>query len=933
MSIGSAARSITIALNMNAANFNAVLHSAGGSLNQFAASGDESLKKLQQSAAVAGAAMLAGFGVAVGAAMEFEAAMSNVAAVSGATGAQFDALSDQALQLGADTQYSATQVAQAQAELLKAGVSTADVLGGALKGALDLAAAAQMDVAQASEIAAVAMNVFGLSGRDVPHVADVLAAAANKSAADVSDMGQALRQAGAQASLTGMSLEETSAALAIFANAGVKGSDAGTSFKTMLARMAAQTPDAKQAMDAIGLSFEDADGNLVDLETAAGRMSTAFGRLTTDTDRAAAMHAIFGQDASRAASILASSGAEGVAYWNMQVNDAGYAAELAAKKMDNLKGDIEKLGGSIDTVLIKAGSGSVGVLREITQATTDLVNGFGSLPDGAQSGSVALLGVAGAATTAVAGFGLMIGPIQNAKAAMAGMGGMAQFLSAQMTMRNFTGLATAAGIAIPVISLLTISMERAKTAGKEMSESFLATLPQPQTLKDYADNLAAIETQYNAIYETNRKAGEGTTFLDQGSMRVWETVNPWGEDTFTETEAALNDLRDSYDTAKQEALTYQAVMSGLTDALGMNEEQVIALADANGIDLLGAVQRVNAIMDVAGDSWLAPGMRAIEVQRILNGELVPALDAATVAAADAPPAVADLETALASAGDEALTTADRVDALNEALDTFIGMSLDGPEAARRFSEQVWAAEEAARALNEVDWQHFSGASTEEWYALEDALAGVVEQTANRVKIAQEQSASEEEVNAILKDGIDRLNGMADSGLVAAETISYYTGILEAVPEHVGTSIETPGLGEAISGLEYLRWLGENTPGMLSVGIGAAANIAAAHASGGFFNSPHVGLVGEAGPELILPLSNPGRSGALIEQYAPGLLGGGGGGGGGSSTVNNITVTLHAPGFLGDANDLQRAVTSQPVLEAIGRGIGSMDAASTGGRVR
>src|SRR5690606_28547563 len=151
----------------------------------------------------------------------------------------------------------------AQAELVKAGVSVSDVLGGALTGSLSLAAAGQLDLADAATISAQAMNVFGLGGDQVAHIADVLAAGANKSAADVGQLGDALRQGGLVAKQTGLSMEETVGVLSMFADSALVGSDAGTSLRTMLQRLVPQSDEAADAMARLGLDFFDAPGQFV----------------------------------------------------------------------------------------------------------------------------------------------------------------------------------------------------------------------------------------------------------------------------------------------------------------------------------------------------------------------------------------------------------------------------------------------------------------------------------------------------------------------------------------------------------------------------------------------------------------------------------------------------------------------------------------------
>src|SRR5690606_33088374 len=142
------------------------------------------------------------------------------------------------LDAGQETVYSATEAAGAIEALAKAGVSTADILNGGLSGALNLAASDNIAVAEAAEIAASAMTQFGLAGEDVEHVADLLAAGAGKAQGGVADLGQALNQAGLVSSQFGLSIEEAVGTLTAFASAGMVGSDAGTSFRTMLLRLA-----------------------------------------------------------------------------------------------------------------------------------------------------------------------------------------------------------------------------------------------------------------------------------------------------------------------------------------------------------------------------------------------------------------------------------------------------------------------------------------------------------------------------------------------------------------------------------------------------------------------------------------------------------------------------------------------------------------------
>src|SRR5690349_17874528 len=285
--------------------------------------------KMADKAALAGVGVATAVGLAVKRFADFDQAMSAVRANSGATGASLEALRQAAITMGADSQFSATEAAQGINEMAKAGVEAKDILGGGLKGALDLAAAGQISVAEAAATAAAAVKQFGLSGSQVPHVADLLTNAANKALGGVGDLSQALNQVGQVANGMGLSIEETTAGLAAFAEAGQLGSDAGTSFKTALQRLSAPTGEARAELDKLNINAYNSQGNFVGLANVAGQLQTSMEKLTP-AQRAASMQIIFGQDAVRAANILYENGAEGINRWTKEVSEQGAAAKQAA---------------------------------------------------------------------------------------------------------------------------------------------------------------------------------------------------------------------------------------------------------------------------------------------------------------------------------------------------------------------------------------------------------------------------------------------------------------------------------------------------------------------------------------------------------------------------------------------------------------------------
>lgn len=341
-----------------------------------------------------GLAFVAGVGLIANASAKFEQQMSKVKAVSNATATQMEELEQAALAAGKATSFSATEAGKAQEELAKAGISTADILGGALSGALSLAAAGSLDLAEAADIAAKTMNLFNLKGKDVTHIADVLSSAANKSATDVHEMGEALRMGGLAANAAGMSLEETVGTLSAFADRALIGSDAGTSLKTMLMMLQNPTDKATELMAELGISAYDAGGNFIGTTKLAGQLQKALGGLTQEK-RNEALATIFGADAMRAANVLYEVGERGVRNYTKAVDDQGAAARTAATKTDNLIGDIERLTGSLETLAIESGSGVNQGLRLLAQAAEAVVDWFGKMPPVVSSSIVVLAGVVG----------------------------------------------------------------------------------------------------------------------------------------------------------------------------------------------------------------------------------------------------------------------------------------------------------------------------------------------------------------------------------------------------------------------------------------------------------------------------------------------------------------------------------------------------------
>ena len=337
---------------------------------------------------------------------DFESSMNVLQSVSGATAGDMQALTEQALRLGAETSFSAGEAADAMLELGKAGMGTKDIMG-AMPGVLSLAAAGNMDVGQAAEIAANAINTFGLDATEAASVSNMLAAAANASSADVTDLAMGFKMAGSIFASNNQSMSDLTASMSLLANAGIAGSDAGTSLKTMLMRLAAPTDEAAAAMTSLGLNVYNSDGSMRDFEAIVGDLATSTAGLT-DSQRNMALTTIFGADAIRAATILADAGADGFASMEAAVTRAGAAEEAAAARMKGLNGAMDYLQGSIDSVLITVGTPFLTMLGDMARYIADLVTSFAALPAPVQNAALAFAGVlaaAGPVMLAISGIG------------------------------------------------------------------------------------------------------------------------------------------------------------------------------------------------------------------------------------------------------------------------------------------------------------------------------------------------------------------------------------------------------------------------------------------------------------------------------------------------------------------------------------------------
>ena len=329
-------------------------------------------------ASFGGAALVGGVGKAIGLAKSFDLTMRQIGTQTGQTGADLSSLGDLAMKMGADTAFSAQDASNAMLELAKGGLSAADIKAGALKDTLTLAAAGGLDMGSAAGYMTQALNTFGLKADQGAQVAAALAGGANASTASVESLGMALSQVGPGAANAGMSIQETVAALSAFDNAGIKGSDAGTSLKTMLSSLVPSTAKAKDAMKDYGLEMVNADGSFKSMAQIAQELKTGLGDLSA-AEQTAALRTIFGSDATRAATVLMKEGAKGVQGYVKATKDQTTVQKMANTAMGGAEGAWNQLTGSLETLAIKLGTALLPAFTKGANAAAGFINFLGGL--------------------------------------------------------------------------------------------------------------------------------------------------------------------------------------------------------------------------------------------------------------------------------------------------------------------------------------------------------------------------------------------------------------------------------------------------------------------------------------------------------------------------------------------------------------------------
>ncbi|MFO3694314.1 phage tail tape measure protein [Staphylococcus felis] len=335
------------------------------------------------------APVVAGFGLAAKKSIDFDDSMRKVKATSGATGKEFNLLRDKALEMGAKTKFSASESADALNYMALAGWDTKEMMSG-IDGVMQLAAASGEDLAQVSDIVTDGLSAFGLKAKDSSHFADVLAQTSSKANTDVAGLGEAFKYVAPVAGSFGFSVEDTSIALGLMANSGVKASQAGTALKSMMTKLAKPTGEAKKTMESLGISITDSEGKMLPFRDIMDQLRGSLGGLSK-AQQAAAVKTLFGQEAM--SGILPIINASDKDYQKLTEsidNSAGASKRMSDEMEGGIGGSIRKMKSAIESMAISIGDVLAPHIRRAADFLAMLADKFTSMPEWIKTGVVGL---------------------------------------------------------------------------------------------------------------------------------------------------------------------------------------------------------------------------------------------------------------------------------------------------------------------------------------------------------------------------------------------------------------------------------------------------------------------------------------------------------------------------------------------------------------
>lgn len=497
-------------------------------LEKIAAAGDkfekagDSITNAGKQISVASAAVT-GLGVAaVKTAADFDSAMANVAAISGATGDDLQALRDKAREMGEKTKFSASEAADAMSYMAMAGWKTGDMLSG-IEGIMNLAAASGEDLATTSDIVTDALTAFGLTAEDSAHFADILAAASSNANTNVSMMGETFKYCAPVAGALGYSAEDVAEAIGLMGNAGIKSTQAGTALRTMMTKLQGELKLSGEALGEVTIQTANADGSMRELSDILADCRTAFSKMS-ESEAAAAAETLVGKNAMSGFLALMNSAPGDIdKLRNAIENCDGSAEDMAAIMQDNLNGQLTILKSQLEELAISFGEMLMPVIRKVVTAVQGFVDKLNNM-DEAQRKTIITIGLV---IAALGPFLVILGTVistvgKSMKAYASAAKGIKKLMVAVKSGTGIFGkLGTAlGGISAPVLAIVAViavlvaAFTHLWKTNDGFRENIIATWTQiKETVNNFCqgivDRLNSLGFEFSSITEVLKAVWDG----------------------------------------------------------------------------------------------------------------------------------------------------------------------------------------------------------------------------------------------------------------------------------------------------------------------------------------------------------------------------------------------------------------------------------------
>ena len=497
-------------------------------LEKIAAAGDkfekagDSITNAGKQISVASAAVT-GLGVAaVKTAADFDSAMANVAAISGATGDDLQALRDKAREMGEKTKFSASEAADAMSYMAMAGWKTGDMLSG-IEGIMHLAAASGEDLATTSDIVTDALTAFGLTAEDSAHFADILAAASSNANTNVSMMGETFKYCAPVAGALGYSAEDVAEAIGLMGNAGIKSTQAGTALRTMMTKLQGELKLSGEALGEVTIQTANADGSMRELSDILADCRTAFSKMS-ESEAAAAAETLVGKNAMSGFLALMNSAPGDIdKLRNAIENCDGSAEDMAAIMQDNLNGQLTILKSQLEELAISFGEMLMPVIRKVVTAVQGFVDKLNNM-DEAQRKTIITIGLV---IAALGPFLVILGTVistvgKSMKAYASAAKGIKKLMVAVKSGTGIFGkLGTAlGGISAPVLAIVAViavlvaAFSHLWKTNDGFRENIIATWTQiKETVSNFCqgivDRLNSLGFEFSSITEVLKAVWDG----------------------------------------------------------------------------------------------------------------------------------------------------------------------------------------------------------------------------------------------------------------------------------------------------------------------------------------------------------------------------------------------------------------------------------------